>query len=97
MSITILKPLYAPENREPRKQKNHGAHNRGYTRAWQHYRLRFLAKHPWCELHLHDLGQYIAATVVDHIQAHKGDMKLFWDPSNHRPLCKLCHDRFGAK
>jgi 5-methylcytosine-specific restriction protein A len=32
------------------------------------------------------------ATVVDHIIPHKGDKRLFWDPSNWQPLCKLHHD-----
>ncbi len=97
MGIEILKPLYSPEDPEPRHQKKLGAHARGYTRKWEAYRLRFLAKHPLCELHLKDVGIYVVATVVDHIQPHKGDMKLFWQASNHRALCKPCHDRFGAK
>lgn len=32
------------------------------------------------------------AEVVDHIQSHKGDMRLFWDESNWQPLCKRHHD-----
>ncbi len=103
MAIEILKPLYSPENPEPRHQKKLGAHARGYTRKWENYRLRFLAKHPFCEMCLAagtgwpGCKQYVVATVVDHIQPHKGDMKLFWQASNHRALCKPCHDRFGAK
>lgn len=34
----------------------------------------------------------VKANVVDHIQAHQGDMDLFWDESNHQPLCKFHHD-----
>lgn len=33
-----------------------------------------------------------AATVVDHVIPHKGDLGLFWDLTNWQPLCKLCHD-----
>ncbi|WP_223866012.1 HNH endonuclease [Salipiger aestuarii] len=33
------------------------------------------------------------ATVVDHIQPHKGDKALFWDRNNWQPICKHCHDR----
>lgn len=33
-----------------------------------------------------------AATVVDHIEPHKGDQKKFWDKTNHQALCKPCHD-----
>jgi 5-methylcytosine-specific restriction endonuclease McrA len=32
------------------------------------------------------------AAVVDHIIPHKGDMRLFWNPNNWQPLCKLHHD-----
>lgn len=38
------------------------------------------------------LGRYVAATVVDHIVPHRGDMKLFWDRDNWQALCKACHD-----
>lgn len=34
----------------------------------------------------------MAATVVDHIVPHGGDLKLFWDVKNWQPLCKKCHD-----
>lgn len=40
---------------------------------------------------------------MDHITAAKGDVNLFWDPTNHRALCKACHDKrvdegdFGRK
>jgi len=33
-----------------------------------------------------------AATVVDHIIAHKGNANLFWDESNWQALCKRCHN-----
>jgi len=33
-----------------------------------------------------------AASVVDHIVAHRGDQELFWDQSNWQSLCKPCHD-----
>lgn len=32
------------------------------------------------------------ATIADHVVAHKGDAKLFWDTENLQSLCKLCHD-----
>lgn len=31
--------------------------------------------------------------VADHIQPHKGDPALFWDPDNLQTLCQPCHDR----
>lgn len=33
------------------------------------------------------------ATVVDHIVAHRGDTRLFWDSSNWQSLCTLHHSR----
>jgi 5-methylcytosine-specific restriction endonuclease McrA len=33
--------------------------------------------------------------VADHIRAHRGDDRLFWDEANLQTLCKPCHD--GAK
>lgn len=33
-----------------------------------------------------------AATVVDHIEPHKGDVDLFYDSDNTQSLCKHCHD-----
>jgi len=36
------------------------------------------------------------ATVVDHIVlVSQGGS--FWDPDNHQPMCKQCHDRKTAK
>lgn len=32
------------------------------------------------------------ASVVDHIQPHRGDLELFWDPENWQPLCALHHN-----
>lgn len=32
------------------------------------------------------------AAVVHHKEAHKGDLKLFWDPENLISTCKACHD-----
>lgn len=64
---------------------------RGYGGRWQRYRLTYLRSHALCVMHA-ELGQVVAAEVVDHITPHKGDHKLFWDPKNHQALCKHCHD-----
>lgn len=37
-------------------------------------------------------GDTTAATVVDHIQPHKGNSRLFWQQDNWQPLCAPCHD-----
>ena len=60
---------------------------RGYNAEWRKYRLTFLAAHPWCAM----CGA--VATTVDHIIQHKGNDRLFWDTTNHQPLCTRCHSR----
>lgn len=62
-----------------------------YGYRWQKARKVFLAEHPLC-VYCQRLGRLSAATVVDHIKPHKGDLVLFWDPLNWQSLCKVCHD-----
>jgi 5-methylcytosine-specific restriction enzyme A len=68
-----------------------GARARGYSHRWDKYRARYLAQHPHC-VFCEQAGRITRATVVDHIQPHKGDHRLFWNPANHQPLCATCHD-----
>lgn len=63
---------------------------RGYGYKWQKYRLSFLRSNPLCSYCMRD-GRVTEATVVDHIEPHKGDQKLFWDTENHQSLCMPCH------
>ena len=83
---------YCDEHRQECKALRHyddkrgSSAKRGYGARWRKYRLWFLTKHPVCAV----CGRL--ATVVDHIVPHKGNMDLFWDSSNHQPLCKRCHD-----
>jgi 5-methylcytosine-specific restriction protein A len=67
---------------------------RGYGRRWQKYRLAFLhrAANALC-VECRKTGRITAATVVDHIIPHKGNDRLFWDPTNHQPLCATCHNK----
>jgi 5-methylcytosine-specific restriction protein A len=69
---------------------------RGYGRRWREYRKSFLMSNPLCASCL-SAGLTVPATVIDHIVPHRGDMRLFWDKSNHQALCKRCHDRKTAK
>lgn len=63
---------------------------RGYTYAWQKARAGHLLSHPLCVL-CDQLGRVTAADVVDHKEAHRGDMTLFWDRTNWQSLCTNCH------
>ena len=70
------------------------AAQRGYGYRWQQARRSYLAEHPLCVM-CDAAGKVTAATVVDHVRPHRGDMLLFWDRDNWQPLCAPCHD--GAK
>jgi len=69
------------------------AAQRGYGPRWKKYRRWYLQRHPLC-VHYDDCHN--VATVVDHIKpvSKGGD---FWDPDNHQPMCKPCHDQKTAK
>jgi 5-methylcytosine-specific restriction protein A len=72
------------------------AMNRLYTAAgWRSARAAFLSEHPLCS-QCDASGRVTAATVVDHIKPHKGDLGLFWQRSNWQPLCGPCHSRKTA-
>ncbi len=68
-----------------------GARQRGYTWAWEKARLRFLRDNPLCVMCGKD-GRVAAASVVDHIKPHRGDLELFWAQANWQALCKPHHD-----
>jgi 5-methylcytosine-specific restriction protein A len=72
------------------------AASRGYDSRWRAARAAYLRAHPLCR-ECEAAGAIVAASVVDHIMAHKGDKALFWDSANWQPLCKPCHDRKTAR
>jgi 5-methylcytosine-specific restriction protein A len=67
------------------------ASERGYGWRWQQARAGHLRSHPWCVMCLRQ-GLKTHATVVDHVQPHRGDSKLFWSKANWQSLCKPHHD-----
>jgi len=69
---------------------------RGYGYKWQQARDGFLKRNPLCVV-CSRKGLVVAATVVDHITPHRGDMGLFWDRDNWQSLCKGCHDGFKQR
>lgn len=70
-----------------------GQHAKLYSLAVWHKQLRpaQLAKEPLCRM-CAAKGKTTAATVVDHIKPHRGDLYTFADPHNLQSLCKTCHD-----
>lgn len=87
--------FYCARHRKAKARKYERARGsstaRGYGPRWRRYRLRFLAAHPWC------VECKRLATVVDHIQDHRGNADLFWDPGNHQPMCAGCHNTKTAR
>lgn len=67
------------------------AASRGYGARWRKARLAFLKRNPLC-VYCRQAGRTTPATVVDHIEPHKGDQRKFWDVGNWAALCRPCHD-----
>lgn len=65
--------------------------SRLYNHKWRRQRELFLYTNPLCVM-CEQMGRVEAATVVDHIEPHKGSEGLFWDVSNWQSLCKHHHD-----
>ena len=81
---------YCEAHRALHPEEARSAGSRGYGRAWQKARKRYLEAHPLCAECMKE-GKYVKATDVDHIVPHRGDSVLFWDQSNWQPLCHRHH------
>ena len=88
----VAEGKYCEKHRASHPEETRSASYRGYGNAWQRVRKQYLAAHPLCVM-CEAEGRYSRATVVDHIQPHRGDRELFWDQSNWQPLCKAHHDK----
>lgn len=82
-------PKHKPQYRRGRSEAYHGWYN---LPIWKD-RLRpdHLLVEPFCR-ECARRGDRVRAEVVDHIVPHRGDWKLFTDPSNFQSLCKYHHD-----
>lgn len=79
------------------KEKRPTAARRGYGAKWQKASAAWLKRHPIAvDIYKTHGGQERPAKVVDHIIPHKGDMTLFWDPSNWQGLTREDHSRKTA-
>lgn len=80
--------IKATRARNKRHDANRGtAAQRGYNTRWRKARAAYLKQFPACRM----CNQ--PATLVDHVIAHRGDDRLFWDMHNWQPLCTSCHSR----
>jgi 5-methylcytosine-specific restriction enzyme A len=66
-----------------------------YDWRWRQYSKRRLQQFPLCE-ECHRNGRVATAAVTDHVIPHRGDLTLFWDPTNHESKCIECHNRKSA-
>lgn len=70
-----------------------GAWHRLYgTRRWREMRAAQLIAEPYCRK-CAETGLRTAATDVDHIRPHRGDLRLFYNAANLQSLCHACHSR----
>ncbi|UFT98103.1 HNH endonuclease [Radiobacillus kanasensis] len=97
---TLTQSTYCEEHlkkyyRESDKGRE-SSNKRGYNYSWQKYRVMFLRRNPLCKS-CSARGHTVPATEVDHIEPHRGDKELFWDPNNHQGLCNTCHSRKTGK
>lgn len=80
-----------------RKEQRLNSYRRGYgTRRWKEYRKRYQISNPWCAECLKS-GKEVPMRDIDHIIPVSGPFDpLFWDQTNHQPLCHSCHSRKTA-
>lgn len=63
-----------------------------YDERWKKHARNFLQQNPYCsDPYNRHQGTRVRAANVDHIVAHRGNWRLFWDRKNHRSLCTSCH------
>ena len=62
------------------------------TARWAAMRQGVLMAQPLCPA-CHAEGRTEPATVVDHIEPHRGNVAMFWDVTNLQALCEAHHNR----
>lgn len=72
------------------KQRGSAA-SRGYDARWRAHRESYLKSHPLC-VQCHAEGRVEAATVIDHIEPHRGNVGKFCDVQNMQALCERHHN-----
>ena len=87
-------PAHRPRHERRRSAQYHSWYS---LPVWtDRLRPQQLLREPFCrECRKH--GLRTPATVVDHIEPHRGDWSLFADEDNLQSLCKHCHDRKTAR
>jgi 5-methylcytosine-specific restriction protein A len=81
---------HSTKARADRERRFGTADERGYDARWRRYRVAYLAAHPLCVL-CERAGRVTAAEEIDHIIPRSVKPYLFWEPTNHQGLCRVCH------
>ncbi len=92
---SALPSIGRKSDRQVTDDRRGNASDRGYGARWRRARAHYLRDHPLCCCCKAN-GRIVASSVVDHIEPHRGDMVMFWKPSNWQALCKACHDGVKA-
>lgn len=61
------------------------------TARWKRLRIAQLQAEPLCRF-CKARGIIKPANTVDHIEPHRGDEELFWNPENLQSLDTICHN-----
>lgn len=80
------------QQREAADRRRGTSAERGYDSTWRALRIIHLNASPLCVFHL-ERGEYVAATIADHIESVRDAPERRLDPTNIQSLCKPCHDR----
>lgn len=80
----------ARERKQRHEARRPSARARGYSKEWDRAAKAFLKLNSVCRRP----GCNAPATVVDHIEPHRGNRALFWNRTNWQPLCTSCHARW---
>ena len=66
------------------------------TVRWRKLRSWKLTRDPLCRYCL-EVGRVTAADTVDHVRAHRGEERAFWDADNLQSLCATCHNAIAQQ
>lgn len=69
---------------------------RGYDYAWQRFRLRYLAAHPWC-VDCEEEGRLVPAQEIHHLTRLRAAPERKYDENNLRALCRRHHRQRTAR
>lgn len=92
-------PTFRPHGRSEADRRRAYDQDRGtpserlYTARWRKAAKHHLRGHPLCAYCALE-GRVGAATLVDHLYPHRGDVALFWNAHYWISACKRCHDGF---